>query len=619
MKIKLIVLAMCLSTFVCMMDTTIMNIALPKIQTSLNTTLNNVSWTLNIYTIVFAAFTIPLSRLADRFGRNKSYITGLIIFLIGSILCGTSHNFVELVIYRGIQSIGAAIVFPISMVIAVESVSKVNKEKVIAFIGIAQGLAAALGPSLGGILTEYFDWEWIFYINIPLILICLQLSFQYLETKKEPIKDEAIDLTGSFLSMIFLGTLTFSLIKVREWGWDSKGIIILFVFSALILLLFLISQIKSKNPMLSLKLFKNRNFSAASITMILSNIFLVGVMVILPSFLTILHNKSEIKAAILITPISAMIFIITPFSSLIIKKIENKYVVMTGFLLILLSYFIFIKMTADEYYLYLIVGCIILGVGYGMIIGPLTIIAASSFVGKDLTASQGVIGVFRQMGIILAIAIYISSLTLYTNEAKINIKKDSKYLIETLNLSNKDKEIYYKKVSQHIDNNSKTNDNSSLISRNKQDSIIKQKYNEVEKKLPDLKNSQKIEILDKIKKEVTKKSNQINKDGKEINNKIMEISERKINEAYLKVFSKAIPFIIISIFISLLFKKIKKKVRDCMKSRGVILGLLNKKPRTGYELNEVFQSVFTHFFDGSFGMIYPTLKALEKEEKIKKR
>lgn len=157
---------------------------------------------------------------------------------------------------------------------------------------------------------------------------------------------------------------------------------------------------------------------------------------------------------------------------------------MTGFLLILLSYFIFIKMTADEYYLYLIVGCIILGVGYGMIIGPLTIIAASSFVGKDLTASQGVIGVFRQMGIILAIAIYISSLTLYTNEAKINIKKDSKYLIETLNLSNKDKEIYYKKVSQHIDNNSKTNDNSSLISRNKQDSIIKQKYNEVEKKLP---------------------------------------------------------------------------------------------------------------------------------------
>ena len=128
MKQKLII-AMCLSTFVCMMDTTIMNIALPVIQKNLETNLNNVSWALNIYTIIFAAFTIPLSRLVDRVGRNKGYIIGIIIFLIGSVLCGLANNIIELVIYRGIKVWVHLLYFQLAWLLLLKVLIKSIKKK----------------------------------------------------------------------------------------------------------------------------------------------------------------------------------------------------------------------------------------------------------------------------------------------------------------------------------------------------------------------------------------------------------------------------------------------------------------------------------------------------------
>lgn len=450
------------------------------------------------------------------------------------------------------------------MVIAVESAHKVNKEKVIALIGMTQGLSAALGPSVGGVTTEFFGWQWVFFINIPIIFLSLLLCVKNLKLNGEKINDKGIDLLGSLISILFLGSLTLSLIKGREWGWQSKEIVLLLVFSGLTLVLFLISQYKNKNPMLPLILFKNRQFNAASITMILSNIFLVGVTVTLPSYLTILHAKSEMKAALMITPISGMIFIISPLSSLIMKKIENKYITMLGFLMILLAYIMFVKMNVYEYFVYLISGCIILGIGYGIIIGPLTVIAASNFTGKLLSASQSVIGVFRQLGIILAVAIYISSLTSYIGVSKANIKSEAKHLINTLNISTKDKNLYYKKVSENMNHISKRNSNQQLINKKEQEALIKRKSNEFKNKDVNLSEDQKRFILEKIKEQIEEKSNSINEKSKLVNIEIIRASNREMNNAYIKLLSRAIPFIIISIFIGLLFEKTDKRKKGIL-------------------------------------------------------
>lgn len=152
----LTICAMSIGIFLCMLDTTVMNVALPAIQSSLNTQLNSLSWALNIYTILFASLTIPLGKIAEHFGINKTYIIGLIIFICGSTISASAYNLNILISGRALQSIGAALVFPLSMTIGISIVDISTRKKVIAILGITQGLAAALGPTIGGCLTQFF-------------------------------------------------------------------------------------------------------------------------------------------------------------------------------------------------------------------------------------------------------------------------------------------------------------------------------------------------------------------------------------------------------------------------------------------------------------------------------
>ena len=193
-----VIIAMSIGIFLCMLDTTVMNVALPSIQTSLNVKLNNLSWALNIYTILFATLTIPLGKIAERLGINKTYISGLIIFIVGSTFSALTKTLPILILGRAVQSIGAAIVFPLSMSIGIASTDLATRKKVIAILGITQGLAAALGPVIGGVLTQFLSWRWIFIINIPLSIISLFICLSTLELQENP-KKEPIDFYGSSL------------------------------------------------------------------------------------------------------------------------------------------------------------------------------------------------------------------------------------------------------------------------------------------------------------------------------------------------------------------------------------------------------------------------------------
>lgn len=188
---RLIILAMSIGIFLCMLDTTVMNVALPAIQSSLAVHLDKLSWALNIYTILFATLTIPLSKLAERWGINKTYIVGLLIFISGSMISAVAQNLLSLTIGRAGQSIGAVIVFPLSLTIGISSVDLAARKGVIAVLGITQGLASALGPTICGCVTQFWSWRWIFIINIPLSLFSLLICFLGLtlnETKqKEPL------------------------------------------------------------------------------------------------------------------------------------------------------------------------------------------------------------------------------------------------------------------------------------------------------------------------------------------------------------------------------------------------------------------------------------------------
>ncbi len=279
---------------------------------------------------------------------------------------------------RGVQSIGAAIVFPLSMTIGTSAVAYERRSMVIAALGITQGLASALGPVIGGSLTQFFGWRSIFVVNIPLMIGAVILCGIFLNKGGASTK-EKIDI-GALLVMFSLFSLTVALVQGRLWGWGSSRIIVLFVLAVGTFAIFLVHELKFPNSILPLKLFKNREFTGSAVAGVLSNVFLVAVTVILPTYFTKMQGASELTAAIMMTPITAMIFVFSPLGGFIIGRVSPRFIVSSGFAVMLAAYILFSKLNMHDFKEVIIAGAL-LGAGYGLIIGAVTVLSASDFGG----------------------------------------------------------------------------------------------------------------------------------------------------------------------------------------------------------------------------------------------
>ncbi|MYV04354.1 MFS transporter [Furfurilactobacillus milii] len=563
-KNMLLILTMCIGTFLCMLDTTVMNIALPAIQTSMNVPLDQLSWALNIYTITFAVLTIPLARLADIFGRNKVYLLGLLTFAIGSFVSGDANIPATLIVGRGIQSIGAAIIFPTSMTIAIASTSQEKRKTALLTIGLTQGLASTLGPTIGGVVTEFLGWRWVFYINLPLLLIAFIAVIMQLPLRHEPRINAKIDFGGMLLLMVTLFSLTLSLTQATDWGWTSKRIIGLAVLTVIAFIAFVFLESRVKSPMVRLDLFADRQFSGAALTVILAGLLLIAVMVIMPTFFTQVQGKTELIAALLITPASFMIFVMSPIAGNIIEHYGPRLIITLGFLSMAAGYGVLGFMNPDRYWQTLI-GLVLLGAGYGVIIGPITVLAASDFEGEKLTASQSVMGVLRQIGSVLAVAIFVSLLTSNINTAKTTAWHDARNRIEQTSLSQTTKQKMLTVTHQHFTSNgAKTSGHhSNGISQQQQAQIISREtaLATVKAHVDQLPAPQQAIVRQQIKTQVTKKVSAVikhdNREIKRTSSSIATHTKSLISQAFLTLCRHAFPFAIVFVFVALLFYRRK--------------------------------------------------------------
>lgn len=408
-KISLTI-SMSLGIFLVMLDTTIMNIALPAIQRGLNLELGKLSWALNIYTIIFASLTIPLSKLGDIVGKNKMYLLGLILFGTGSFLAGIATSFLFLIMGRITSSIGAALLLPLGNTIGITAWSVADRFKIIAVLGLTQGGAAALGPTLGGLLTDSFNWHWIFLINLPIVAIAILLSLISLNYKNEKLVAEKIDFLGSFISMAGLFIITLGLINVREWGLSDRKFLVCLFFSILLFFLFIFIEKRISYPMINLNLFKFKNFSLSAVIAMLAQFFYIGVVVVLPTYLTKVLQNSELKAALILLPMSLTVFIFGGLGSLAIKKLGPRLLIFLGILAILFSYAL-LSFSSQKQNVGLSLILLILGLGFGLISGPINVLAAADLQGTLLTSSQSVLSVLRQIGSILGVSFFLSNMT----------------------------------------------------------------------------------------------------------------------------------------------------------------------------------------------------------------
>ena len=554
---KLVQLTMCMGIFLCMLDTTIMNIALPAIQTGLGVPLNQISWALNIYTILFAVFTIPLSRLAEIKGKHKVYLLGLLAFLIGSILSGLAPNLPILIAGRAVQSIGAAILFPVSMTIGIASTAIDKRKHIIAALGITQGLAAALGPVIGGLITQLLNWRWVFFINIPILLLACIFCLTSFNFKNETVLSVKIDWSGTACLMLALFSLVLALLNLSTWGIYSPKVIGLLLIFISATSLFLWIESKVAYPIIHLDLFKNRAFNGAAITTILSNFFMTGVSVLLPTFFSRIQGMTELTAALLLTPLAMMIFIFSPLSAIILDKVGPRWLILVGFTLMSAGYFSLFHFNASHLS-QVIITCLLIGSGYGIIVGPIVVLSAADFTGELLTASQSVSGVLRQIGITLAIALFVTGLTANLTHENNLIKHDIKQAISSSNLS-ADKQ---KQTLINITNGISTQQTNKQIPRQhvstqERQELITQQTALALKSFPLSEDN--AQLNTQIKANVTEKVDKAIKETNQTINVLITKSKGLAKNGYSKAFSDiysaAFPILILSSFSFLLFKK----------------------------------------------------------------
>ncbi|PFZ59390.1 MFS transporter [Bacillus wiedmannii] len=556
-----IVFLMCLGIFLCMIDTTIMNIALPAIQTSVNTSLEKMSWILNVYTMTIAVLAIPLGRIADIFGKAKMYILGLIIFGGGSVLCAFANTGDFLIFSRFIQSIGAAILFPTSMVIGVSAMPLAKRHVALVILGVTQGLSAAMGPVIGGIITQNFGWRWVFFVNVPICILGIILCCVMLQIKNEERIISKIDWVGLLLSSTAIFSFTLILVKGNTWGWQSNIALSCYAISTISLILFVLVERKIHNPMVNLKLFQDRMFVGASIVVILSNLFLIGVTVLLPTFLTKIQGRTEIEAAFLVTPISAMIFFVSPVAATLIKKLGKVTIILSGFLVMGFSYYWLQMIDVNSTNIEIIIPCMILGVGYGLVVGPITVLSASSFEGELLTASQSVVSMLRQVGIVLAVAIFVSNLThnlavnkenvyRYAEEKVHNIHVDSSQQAEILQVTKE------KIENQSIEPSVEKHQNKTFVGLNKEkkDALIHQKVDEVLREIPvEYRDVKREEVMNQVTKEVEKQEESIKKEVLAFSNDVNHYAQNQMAMSFTDLYKVSVPIILVFALVSLLF------------------------------------------------------------------
>ena len=406
----MLTIAMCLGIFIVILDTTIMNITLPAIQKDLGIKLEQLSWAINVYTIIFASCTIPLSKIADIYGKRRLFVIGLLLFGTGSLLSGFANGFFQLILGRIISSFGAAILLPVGNTLGISSWEVKNRFKIVAALGLMQGGAAAIGPTLGGVLTDTFSWHWIFFINLPIIMIALCLIFFSYHFEKEEKIDAKIDFAGSILSMLGLFLVTLGLIKIKDWGLNDWRILGCFAIFLLTFFIFFVLEKHTKSPMINLNLFKIREFTASALVALLAQFFYIGVIVILPTFFTTIQGKTELDAALILLPMSLIVFVCGGLGGLAINQLGPRLLIFAGLAAILLSYILIISINPDKV-IEMALTTLILGIGFGIIAGPVNVLAASTLQGELLTASQSVVGVVRQIGSVLGVSVFISMVT----------------------------------------------------------------------------------------------------------------------------------------------------------------------------------------------------------------
>lgn len=295
------VLVALIGAFMSILDSSIVNVAIPTIMNVFNAATSDVQWVSTIYMLA-QGVVVPLSGwLGDRFGFKRLYMASLVVFVLGSLLCGISWDLNSLIVARVIQALGGGMIMPTMMSMVFRIVPKDKIGSGMAVFGLALMMGPAIGPTLGGYIVEYVDWRWIFTINLPIGIIGVLLAWMVLPEfhSKHPGK---LDVGGAVTAAVMLFSLLLALSKGQEWGWSDERTVLLFVVSFFALILFVYMQLTSDNPLLELRVFKYRSFLMSNLLVVITTIGMFAGIFFIPLFLQSVRGMGAMETGMLMMP-----------------------------------------------------------------------------------------------------------------------------------------------------------------------------------------------------------------------------------------------------------------------------------------------------------------------------
>jgi EmrB/QacA subfamily drug resistance transporter len=401
---KLILSATILASGMAFLDSSVVNIAIPTIQTKLNATITGIQWIVNGYTLMLCALILISGALGDRFGRRKIFLYGIILFIISSFLCSISQSINQLIIFRIIQGIGGAMMVPGSLsIINITFEEKTRGRAIGLWSGFAGGVAA-LGPLAGGWLVQYFGWPSIFYINIPLGLIAILLTLRFVPESRND-ESTKIDILGSFLIFLSLLGIAYGLISVPDLGWGNPLIILSLLTGVISFICFVITEKNSKEPLVPFAIFKSPLVVGANLATLFLYFALSGVIFFLVLNFQQIQHYSPVIAGLGMLPTIILITFLSGFGGSIADKIGPRIPMILGPLIVSLGMFLLtLPGTHANYFLQFLPGLILFGLGMSLVIAPLTK-SALAVESKYSGAASGVNNAVARIAGLLAVAL----------------------------------------------------------------------------------------------------------------------------------------------------------------------------------------------------------------------
>ncbi|MCO5316702.1 MAG: MFS transporter [Solirubrobacterales bacterium] len=407
--------AMCLALFMVMLDNTVVNVALPSIQRDLDTSISGLEWIVNGYTLSFAVLLATGGRIGDIFGRRKAFVIGVIIFTISSATAGFAPDDISLVASRVAQGIGAAFMMPGTLSIITDAFPPSERGKAIGTWAGVSALALAVGPVLGGFLTEHVSWRAIFYINLPVGILAVMAALFVVRESRDTTVGRQVDYLGVGLLTVSLTALVLALIEGNSWGWDSTAVTMLWIVAGVFFVAFAIVERRVIAPIVEFGLFRSRNFIGAVVTAFIISFAMMGVFFFLALYMQNVLGYTALEAGVRFLPTTLVIMVLSPLAGRLSDRIGPRIPIVAGMTLITLALYMFSRTTVGDTFSDILPGFVVLGAGIGLTMSPMSTAAMNAVSKTKAGVASGVLSMFRMVGGTFGVA---ALGALFQNEAK---------------------------------------------------------------------------------------------------------------------------------------------------------------------------------------------------------